>query len=184
MNRILIAALLGGSTMFLAGTFTHVVLPIGEAGIKQLPNEEPVLAALRSSVTEPGLYFFPGMPSGAAGEAQKKQWEERMRQGPTGIMVYQTKGSAAMEPSQLAGEFISNVLVALVAALLLAQVRLSSFGGRVGFVTALGGVAWLAISVSLWNWYRFPATYTLAELVHELFGFAMTGLVLAWRIKP
>ena len=89
-----------------------------------------------------------------------------------------------MEPGQLAGEFFSNVLVALVVACLLAQTRLASYGGRVLFVVGPRLVCWLAISVSQWNWYHFPAAYTLGELAHELTGFAAAGLVLAWRIKP
>ena len=182
MNRIVLAGILGGVAMFLAGAFTHVVLPLGEAGIKQLPNEEPVVSAIKSNVTEPGFYFFPGMPPGASGE-QKQQWEQRIRTGPVGILVYTPQGQAPLEARQLLREFLSNVLAALAAAYLLAQTRLASFGARVLFVTALGLVCWLAISVSLWNWYNFPTTYTLAELAHELIGFAVTGLVLAWRVK-
>jgi hypothetical protein len=182
MNRIILAGILGGVAMFLAGSFTHVVLPLGEAGIKQLPNEEPVVSVIKSNVTEPGLYFFPGMPRGASGE-QKQQWEQRIRVGPLGILVYTPQGQAPLEPRQLLREFLSSVLAAIVAAYLLAHACLASFSGRVVFVTALGLVGWLAISVSLWNWFNFPTTYTLAELVHEVIGFAATGLVLAWRIK-
>ena len=183
MSPIVLAGILGGVAMFLAGTFTHVVLPLREAGIKQLPNEEPVVSAIKSNLTEPGLYFFPGMPAGASGEQQKQQWEQRIRTGPIGILIYTPQGQAPLEPRQLLREFLSNVLAALVAACLLAQTRLASFGARVLFVAALGLVCWLAISVSLWNWYNFPTAYTLAELAHEMIGFTATGLVLAWRIK-
>lgn len=182
MNQIVLAGILGGVAMFLAGSFTHVVLPLGEAGIKQLPNEEPVVSAIKSNVAEPGFYFFPGMPPGASGE-QKQRWEQRIRMGPVGILVYTPQGQAPLEPIQLLREFLSNVLAAIAAAYLLVQTRLASFGARVVFVTALGLVCWLAISVSFWNWYHFPVTYTLADLAHELIGFAATGLVLGWRIK-
>jgi len=183
MNRIVLAGILGGVAMFLAGSFTHVILPLGEAGIKQLPNEELVVSAIKFNVAEAGLYFFPGMPPGASDDQQKQQWEQRIRTGPVGILVYTPQGQTPLEPRQLLREFLSNLLAALGAAYLLAQTRLASFGARVLFVTALGLICWLAISVSLWNWYHFPTTYTLAELAHELIGFGVTGLVLAWRIK-
>jgi hypothetical protein len=183
MNRIVLAGILGGVAMFLAGSFTHVVLPLGHAGIKQFPNEEPVVAAIKSNVPDSGLYFFPGMPPGSGNE-QKQQWEQRIRTGPIGILVYTPQGQTPMEPRQLLREFLSNVLVALTAACLLAQTRFTSFGSRVLFVIALGLVGWLALSVSYWNWYNFPTTYTLAELAHELIGFGAAGAVLAWRMKP
>ena len=181
MNRILLAGFLGGVAMFLAGTFTHVVLPLGDAGIKLLPNEAPIVAAIKSNLNDPGLYYFPGMPKGASG---REEWEQRHRTGPIGILIYTPTGSSPMEPRQLAGEFVSNVLAALVAAWLLVQTRIASFAARVLFVTALGLLACLAISVSYWNWFNFPTVFTLAEFAHEMIGFAATGLVLAWRIKP
>jgi hypothetical protein len=42
MNRIVLAGILGGLAMFIAGSFTHAVLPLGEAGMSQLSNEEAV----------------------------------------------------------------------------------------------------------------------------------------------
>jgi hypothetical protein len=183
MNQTVLAGILGGLAMFVAGSFTHAVLPLREVGIKQLPNEEPVVSALKGTVTEPGLYFFPGRPGGASAAEQQKQWEERIRTGPVGIVVYTPSGQEPMSPRQLLREFLSNVLVAIAAAFLLAQARLGSFGARALFVTILGVIGWLAISVSYWNWYSYPALYTVAELAHETIGFGLAGLVLAWRVR-
>ena len=180
MNRIVLAGILGGLAMFIAGSFTHTVLPLGEAGMSQLSNEEAVLSAMKANITQPGLYFFPGRPGGPDSD---KQWEQRILAGPVGILVYTPQGQEPMAPRLLLREFLSNVLVAIVAAYLLAQTRLVFFGSRVLFVTALGLVCWLAISISYWNWYNFPPAFTLAELAHELIGFAAAGVVIAWRIK-
>jgi len=55
--RIILAGIAGGVVLFIWGAFSHMVLPFGEIGIKSMPNEAPVMAAMRSNITEPGLYF-------------------------------------------------------------------------------------------------------------------------------
>ena len=43
---------------------------------------------------------------------------------------------------------------------LLAQRRIGSFGGRIGFVVIAGILAAITANVSYWNLYGFPAVYT------------------------
>ncbi len=183
IKRILLAGLLGGAAMFLAGAITHVVLPLGEVGIQSLPNEEAIIPALRDNIRECGMYFFPGMASKPTPE-QQKQWEERYRAGPTGVLIFHPRGSEPMNPLQLLTELASNILLAFVVAWLLSRATLSSFGARLLFVALIGLVVGLAIPVSYWNWYGFPGAYTLAEMANEVIGFGAAGLVLAWRMKP
>lgn len=182
MKKQILAGVLGGVAMFLASAFTHTVLPLDEAGIRSLPQEEPVLAALKEHVREPGFYLFPGMAQGAAPE-QRRQWEERYRSGPVGVLVYQPAGGPPMFPRQLGIECLSNILAALIAAWLLAQTRLTGYGNRVLFVAALGLAAGLAIDVSHWNWYGFPTSFMLASMADQIISFAAAGLVLARLVK-
>ncbi len=77
------------------------------------------------------------------------------------------------------------LLAVLVAAFLLSQAlgTLTSFGSRVLFVTLIGLVPFLALSASYWNWYGFPTGFTFAELVDQVGGFGLAGLVLAALVK-
>ncbi len=50
MNRIFLAALLGGIAMFIWTSIAHMALPLGEAGIKEIPNEAAVLGAMQSNI--------------------------------------------------------------------------------------------------------------------------------------
>ena len=53
--------------MYIWSFIAHVVLPLGEVGVHQMPNEQPVLAALSASVGDNhGLYLFPRMEAGAS----------------------------------------------------------------------------------------------------------------------
>ncbi len=42
----------------------HMVLPLGEAGIKQIDKEQALLASMQSTLAAPGFYMFPNMPPG------------------------------------------------------------------------------------------------------------------------
>jgi len=73
---------------------------------------------------------------------------------------------------------------ALIAAFLLAQAAssLPGFLPRVLAVASLGLFSWLDIHASYWNWYGFPANFSLAALTDGLIGWALAGAVIAWRV--
>ena len=183
-KRIVLAGVAAGVAMFAWGTISHVVLPLGEVGIKEMPNEEPVLAAMREHLREPGFYYYPGM-RGDRSAAGQETWAKKARQGPLGIVVHRPAGGGAMEPGQLLTELGTNILAALVAAFLLSWVggALAGFGARVLFVTTLGLLPGLEVDLSYWNWYGFPTNYTLAAIADHLLGWTAAGLVLAAILK-
>jgi hypothetical protein len=183
MKRILLAALLGGLAAFVWSSISHMVLPLGEAGVRTLPNEEAVLADLRGSLPEAGLYIFPlmGNPSEATAEEQAR-WAEKYRTGPAGILVYRPVGGEFNFPRLLSVELLTNILAALIAALLLARMA-GSYLQRVLIVAALGLFAWFSISISYWNWYNFPTSFILAEGLDQFLGWLVAGLVIA-KITP
>jgi hypothetical protein len=102
-----------------------------------------------------------------------------------GFLVFHPEGMPAMAAKTLLTELFSNILTMLVAAFLLSQAlgTLTSFGSRVLFVALLGLVPFLSLSVSYWNWYGFPTGFTFSELVDQVGGFALAGLVLAAMVK-
>lgn len=184
MIRVLTAGILGGIMMFLWGYVSHVLLPLGHMGIQSLPSEETVLTAMRSAIQEPGLYFFPGMDmSKEPSPEEQRAWEEKYKAGPIGILVYRPQGEQPLALKQLLTELGSNILAALVAAFLLTLTQ-APFAKRVVLVTLVGAFAWLSISVSQWNWYGFPTSFTTAEGIDQVVGAFLTGLVLAAIVKP
>jgi hypothetical protein len=48
--RIILAGVLGGIVMFIWTSIAHMVLPLGETGIREIPNESRVLAALHDNL--------------------------------------------------------------------------------------------------------------------------------------
>jgi hypothetical protein len=189
MKRILLAGLFGGIAMFIWTSIAHMALPLGEAGIREIPNEAAVLSAMQSNIAEAGLFFFPGFglgpnPSREAQHEAMKHMDEKLAQHPSGIMMYHPAGSRPFVMARyLSIEFVTEVLEAFLVVYLLSLTRLTTFGARVAFVTVAGVLAAIATNISYWNWYGFPAVYTSAYMFIQVVGFLCIGLVAAWVLK-
>ena len=190
MTRIFFAGLLGGIAMFIWTSIAHMALPLGETGVREMPNETIVLDAMQTNIGEKsGFYYFPGLglgenPTHEQKSAAMKQMNERLAQHPSGILIYHAAGSRPFQMgSLLSVEFVTELIAAFLAVFLLAQTRLISYGARVGFVTVIGIIAAVATNVSYWNWYGFPANYTGAYMLIQFVGFLCVGLVAAFVLK-
>lgn len=188
-KRYFFAGLLGGIAMFVWTSIAHMALPLGEAGIREIPNEPAVLAAMKNSIGDkPGLYLFPGF--GLGPNATRQQRSEAMRHlgesyaiNPSGILMYHPPGRPLTMGRWLAIEFATELLEAILAVFLLSQTRLGTFGARVGFITVAGILAAIATNVSYWNWYGFPAKYTAAYMFTQIIGFVCVGIVAAFVLR-
>jgi hypothetical protein len=185
-TRIILAGILGGIAMFIWTSIAHMALPLGEAGIGEIPNDEALMTAMQSSIgAKTGLYIFPGSGLGLdATHAQRstamKDYEAKLEKNPSGLLMYHPAGSRPMVmPKFLTIEFATELVEALLGVFLLAQTRLVTFGGRLGFVTVAGILAAMATNVSYWNWWGFPTVYTASYMFIQIVGFFFVGLVAA-----
>lgn len=178
-GRIILAAVVGGVIMFIWGAVSHMTTPIGEMGLKPMPDS--VWSSLKPAIAEPGLYFFPGGDMSHSSPEADAAWEKKMESGPVGIMAYSPGGEAPMSPRQLSTEFVSNLLAALVGAVILALIPSGrgSFIRRVLVALGLGVLAWLSVDVSYWNWFKFPLTYTIGTLLEQSLGWLFSGIGMA-----
>lgn len=174
-KRILLAGVLGGVAMYLWASLAHVVLPLGRAGISEIPNEAGLLNSMHSALGESsGLYMFP-----APGAADMQQYEQKLAANPSGLLIYHPPGAKGMTASQLATEFFTELIEAVLMVWLMAQARLETFSSRLGFAAVVGIVAAMTTNVPYWNWYGFPAAYTAPYMTIEIVGFVVAGLVAA-----
>jgi len=190
-RNVLVGGLLAGIAIFCWSAFSHMALPIEP--VKAIPNQDSVMAAIKANVPQAGFYLFPydPPPPGASKEEQKAAMQranERYRAGPTGILVVHPNGLDPFGVKLLAFELGTDILEGVIAALLLSVAlgspAMAGFFGRVGFVTALGTLAWVAVILSYRIWYGFPTTYVIGEAFDQIGSGFVAGLVLAWRLKP
>lgn len=176
--------------MFSWSAIAHMALPLGEAGVREIPNETAVLSSLQGNIAEqPGLYLFPGFglgsnPTHEQKEQAMKNMGATLARNPSGFLIYHPAGSRPLTMGRwLSIEFATEFFEALLVVLLLSQTRLTTFGMRVGFVTLAGILAAIATNVSYWNWYGFPAIYTAAYMFTQFVGFVCAGVVAALVLK-
>ena len=183
--KILFAGILGGIVMFVWTSIAHMALPLGEAGIREIPNESAVLTAMQSNVgEETGLYVFPGPGIGKNATREEKSeamkhMGEKMAANPSGILMYNAAGRRFTLGKWLGVEFGKELLEAILVVFLFAQTRIVSFPGRVGFVLVAGILAAISTNVSYWNWYGFPGIYTASYMFTQIVGFLLVGIVAA-----
>ena len=187
--RILVAGIAGGIAMFVWTSIAHMALPLGEAGINEVPNESALLSAMQSSIGDnAGLYIFPGLGVGknATREAKNeamKQMQQRIAANPSGILMYHPPGRQFAFGKSLVIEFSTEVLQAILVIWLLAHTHIGSFAGRVGFVLIAGILAAITTNISYWNWYGFPGVYTVSYILIEIVGFFLVGIVAALLLR-
>jgi hypothetical protein len=187
--KILLAGILGAVAMFIWTAIAHMALPLGEAGVGEIPNESAVLSTMQSNIADQtGLYVFPGLGIGKNASRQEKSeamkhMNEKMAANPSGILMYHAPGRPFAFSKALGIEFAAELLEAILVLFLLAQTRIASFVGRVGFVLVAGILAAIATNVSYWNWYGFPTVYIASYMLIQIVGFLCVGIVAALVLR-
>ena len=181
--RVLLAGILGGIVMFIWTSIAHMALPLGEAGISEIPNEATVLNTMQTNIGDnTGLYVFPGLGVGKNASRQEKSeamkhMGEKIAANPSGFLMYHAPGRPFALGKSLGTEFVTELVESILVVFLLAQARLGSFAGRVGFVLVAGILSAIATNISYWNWYGFPGVYTASYMVIQIVGFFLAGII-------
>lgn len=181
MKRICIAAISGCIILFIWGAFSHLVLLIG-VGFTPMPNEDKVIKALESSVSQKGLYFFPGKDFRRSTPEQESAFEEKFKTGPVGILVYRPVGGNPFSVNKLVTQLVSNFISTSILAFIVSLIA-APYWRRVFAISLLGFLACVSVSTIYWNWYEFPTDFFLAQCIDQIAGCFLAGLAIA-KIVP
>ena len=172
--RTILAGVLGAVAMFVWSGIANLALPLGTVGISRAPDEAKVQAALQATLGQrSGLYVVP-----------MSAMKAKAPPGTAAVVGYLGNGEPfGVTPSKLVAEFVVELAVSVLAAVLLATTRLGGFVQRAGFVVALGLFAAVMTNASNMIWFAFPLDYTLAYASIQLIGFAIAGVIIALVAK-
>jgi hypothetical protein len=181
--RIIIAAIVGGIIVFVWSAIAHIATPLGTMGITSMPDDPRItqgLAALPSS----GMYFFPGMDMSHRPTAEEqKAFTDKVKAGPSGLLIITKGNGATMSGATLGSEFASNVVAALIAAILV-SFMIGGWLKRAFAVALIGAFGIVSLLVSYWIWYGFPGAYVGGEAITEIVGWLLAGLAIAKIVRP
>ena len=188
-KRILLGTLVGSVVVFVVSTAWHLTPGLGEIGVKAVPAEDTVRAGLHTSLHDPGLYFFPA-PDMSAGRTKEKEkadeaaYLEKYRSGPSGILVYHPDGEELNFPKLMVHQFLFGLAGSFVIAWILALTAGSTtFGSRACLVLLIALFGGIVYSLPEWNWYGYPASYTIASIASMLVSWGIAGLAMAAIVK-
>ena len=180
--RVIIAAIVGGIIVFVWSAVAHIVTPLGKMGLSTMADDS--MLEQFKSLPSSGMYFFPRMDMTRKPTAEEqKAYVEKVRSGPSGLLILTKSGGESMSPRQLGTELASNVIAALIAAILV-SFMIGSWLKRAVAVALMGVFGVTSLVVSYWIWFGFPAQYVTAELITETVGWLLAGLAIAKIVRP
>jgi hypothetical protein len=174
------SAMLFGAVVLYAWSAAYW-MTIGRQAVGVIPDETPVTSAIREHVPGHGAFFFPGLPPGEVTAAQLRDFEERHRRGPVGMLVVnQAGGGESLETMSLVRGFALALLTAALLTLLVrAAAPSAGFAGRWCVALIAGLAAAVGTHGLQWNQFHFPGRYS-AYLVADVAGsWALAGLAIA-----
>lgn len=178
-QRVVLAGVLGAVGMFVWSSIAHMALPLGEAGVKQITNERPVLSAMQTALGQTsGFYLFPELTN-----RDMEAYAKKLTLNPSGLLIYHPAGTSPSIARQLITEFLAELAMSFLAVILLARARIEGFGARLGFVAVIGLLASLCTNIQYWNWYGFPVSYTLSYMFTMFVGFIVAGAIAAKLLR-
>jgi hypothetical protein len=185
MKKILLGGLVGGVILFLWSFLAWVILPLHSSSLHGITNEDAVITALQQSLAGKAVYMFPHNPGKDADQAAQDAWVEKMKRGPSGLIMYNPYGTDPMMPRQM----IIGVLLDFVAALLVSWLltRSTAFGtsyiSRVAFCGMFALFVTIFDYLMMWNWMGYPRDFTVALIVDAFIGLLLAGLGIAAIVK-
>ncbi len=184
MRKLILGALLGGIVLFAWGTISWMLIPWHEPYLQAFNDEAAVAEVLKANARNPGLYM---MPSDHGAPTTEESWAEgarRMAEGPFIFGVVRTTHQDWNFGRLLLGSFLTQTIGAFIITALLLTTRIPRYFGRVLFVATLGGLVGVLGHLPSYNWWEFPAGWTLINIMDLVIGWALGGLVLGAITKP
>jgi hypothetical protein len=183
--KMLLAGIVGGVLLFVWGFLSWVILPIHKTSTHRLPNEETVVAVLRLTVPEKGVYLFPSMTESRSLSNPDKQWEEKYRQGPIGMIFFDPHGMAPFMPLQMINGLIIGMISSALVAWFLARSTAftASYFTRVAYCGMFGVFLVVGGNLLMWNWFNEPNDWVFGLIIDNIIGWVLAGLAIAAFIK-
>jgi len=178
LTALWLPIVLSAIIVFVASSIMHMLLPYHQGDYRQLPEEDKLLAALRTVGLQRGLYIF---PYGTHKEMKSPAMIEKYKQGPVGMITVFPSGPPAM-PKFLGLWFAYTLIIGFFVAYLTGHTVKSGEPYLVVFRVA-GTAAFLAYGLgNLSNgiWKGQPWGMTLKEVIDGLVFGLLTAGTFGW----
>ncbi len=170
--------MLSAVIVFFASSVMHMLLPYHRSDYRQLPNEDNLLASLRSAGLTRGLYVF---PFGTPKEMKSPAMIEKYTQGPVGMMTVSPGGPPNM-PKFLGLWFVYCLIISFFVAYLVGH-TVAPGANYLAVFRVAGTAAFLAYGLGQLSngiWKGQPWGMTIKEVVDGLVYGLLTAGTFGW----
>lgn len=180
-KQLILGSVLGSIVLFVWSAIAWMVIPWPGQPLRKFTNEDAVTQAIVANAAVSGNYLLPNAETSMTPEEQQKAME-KMTRGP---IVF---ASVRLEPfnsmaKPLVIQFLTQLIVALLATFLLLQTCGLSYKCRVIFVSAIGVIIFVGGHVDEWNWWSFSNAYMLMQLGAIVIGWFLASLVIGRFVR-
>jgi hypothetical protein len=179
LTHLWLPILLSAVAVFIASSIINMFLPYHRSDYRKLPDEDQVMAALRSSDLTPGDYIFPHAVSPS--EMGSEEYVQRRTAGPVGVLTIMKSGPVSMG-GQLGAWFVFTLAVSIIAAYLAGR-TLTAGADYLAVFRVVGTVAFAGYVLALWQyaiWFGRSWMTTLKFSFDGLIYALLTAGVFGW----
>jgi hypothetical protein len=179
LTALWVPILLSAVIVFVASSILHMVLPYHRSDYKKLPDEEKIMAAIRSANPPRGLYMFPNCSHKDMNSPESK---EKFKLGPVGTMTMFPIGMPSM-PKFLGLWFVYCLIVSGFVACLAGSV-LAPGTAYLSVFHVAAIAAFMAYGIGILSngiWKGMPWSVVIKEAIDGLIYALLTAGTFGWR---
>lgn len=182
-GKLLLASLAGAAILFVWG-FLFWGMADGFGSRAPIPNEDAITTVLRESITESGVYRYPGMDQSI--EGWEERYETQLQQGPIYTVSYHAGGAEPMNVGLMITGFVQWFIAAFILCLILNMAigSLATYGRRLAFIFLAGLFASLTICPTEAIWMYDSWNLAFMNILYYTVGWLLAGLAIAKMVKP
>jgi len=155
----------GALTLFAWETLSNAALPWHRMTMRTFVDSSAAVAAIRQHAPENGLYV-----------------DDRGVIAAVSLLPDQSSKAALLGP-MMGRQIVLDLLVAAVLLLVMLRLPRATTAQYAGVFAVAAFAISASMFVSNWNWWGYPAAWTLVQVVDRTVAFALMGLVMGWIVN-
>jgi hypothetical protein len=187
-KQLILGSVLGSIVLFVWSAIAWMLIPWPGDPLRSFTNEDAVAQAITANAPRSGVYLLPNEPKRTPGMTEQQftaatnAMGEKMTRGPVVFAAVRLEPFTSMG-KPLVIQFLTQLVVAVLATFLLLQTSGLSYKGRVIFVTAFGVIIFVGGHLDEWIWWSFSNAYMLMQLGAIVIGWFLASLVIAKFVR-
>lgn len=189
MGRIIFGGIIGAIVAFVWSFVSWVILPWHEWTFQSFRNQDFVSWVMKENVKKDGVYVIPQMQkekssfSPKAVQEKLKEEKSALKKGPFVYVQIRKKGIDYTSPKQYIVSFLTQFIGATLISFLLMNATVSSYGGRLLFVTVIGLIVGVLGQIPNWNWFGGGGLFLLVNIADLIVTWFLAGLFMAGIVR-